>query len=241
MSSVAQPRTVRLLSTAAHACGYWPERTARNVLLDAASTPPGAVYPGLLAAGFRRSGDTIYRPRCDACNACVPVRIPVAEFRADRSQRRCLARNADLSVQLTPASPDAEVLDLYQRYLESRHPRSGMFTSDAGEFADMFLTAWSGTRFLVVRGGSRLVAVAVTDITRTGCSAVYTFFEPARTHAARGLGTFAILSQIALTRTLGLPHLYLGYWLDRHADMHYKERFRPQERLESTGWVDRTG
>ncbi len=235
--------TLRLLHTAPHSCGYWPERSARNLVLDPATDSPGAAFPQLLAAGFRRSGPVLYRPRCDACTACIPVRIPVADFRPDRSQHRCLARNADLDVTLGPSQCDAEVLELYARYIDARHSGSAMTAEDTTEFGAMFLAEWADTRFVCMRAGGRLLAVAVTDVTTVGCSAVYTFFDPAPAHAARSLGTFAILSQVALTRTLQLPHLYLGYWLDRHPAMHYKLRFRPQHHLLVEEWTDaqRTG
>lgn len=234
----APPRPVRLLRTTAHACGYWPERSARNVVLDTGASAPGETFPELLAAGFRRSGEAIYRPRCDACDACVPVRLPVSRFRPDRAQRRCLARNTDLRVTLEPARCDDAIIDLYRRYVDARHPGSGMSTDDAGEFGAMFLTAWVRTSFLCVRDGPELLAVAITDLTRLGSSAVYTFFDPAEHNAARGLGTFSILAQVALTRALGLPHLYLGYWLEGHPNMHYKARFREQQHLRSSGWED---
>ncbi len=235
---VAPPRPVRLLRTTAHACGYWPGRSARNVMLDADASAPGEVFADLLAAGFRRSGEAIYRPRCDACNACIPVRLPVVLFRPDRGQRRCLERNADLSVTLEPATSDARTIELYRRYVDARHPGSGMSTDDADDFVAMFFTAWAQTKFVCVRADQELLAVAITDITRIGCSAVYTFFNPAKQYAARGLGTFSVLAQVALTRALGLPHLYLGYWLDQHPNMHYKQRFRPQQHLQAQGWID---
>ena len=238
MSAATPPAPQRLLRTAAHACGYWPERSARNLIFDDSAGGSDDAFERLLAAGFRRSGGIVYRPLCDACTACIPVRIPAPDFRPDRAQRRCLARNADLMVSLEAAGLDNGILDLYRRYVDARHPGSGMSTGDPNEFAAMFLTAWANSRFVCVRAEQQLLAVAITDITSVGCSAVYTFFDPATVPAARGLGTFAILAQVALTRALELPHLYLGYWLDRHPNMHYKARFRPQQRMTSQGWID---
>ncbi len=229
-----------MLETRDHACGYWPERSARNIVLDAEAHAPGTMFPHLLAAGFRRSGDLVYRPRCRACAACVPVRVPVGRFRPNRAQRRCLARNADLAVALEPARVDAEVLELYSRYLAARHPRGGMEAGDADALAAMLLADWADTRFVCVRAGGdpRPLAIAITDVTSSGCSAVYTFFDPAPEWSRRSLGTFSILTQIALTRELGLPHLYLGYWLDKHPNMHYKSGFRPQQHLVAGVWID---
>lgn len=237
MPAATPPIPLRLLRTTAHACGYWPERSARNLVLDARANAPGAAYPDLLASGFRRSGEVLYRPRCDSCSACIPVRIPVDGFRPDRTQRRCLARNDDVSVTLESPSLGEEVLELYQRYVNTRHPGSGMSTGDADAFAEMFLVEWGQTRFVCVRARATLLAVAITDVTAIGCSAVYTFFDTAQANGSRGLGTFSILAQVALTRTLELPHLYLGYWLNGHPNMHYKARFRPQQHLKSDSWI----
>jgi arginyl-tRNA--protein-N-Asp/Glu arginylyltransferase len=225
---------IRVFQTAEHACGYWPERRARDIVLDPDSRALPAVYPSAMEQGFRRSGGHVYRPQCARCVACVPVRIDVAGFSPNRSQRRCLARNADLSEALEPAQRSDRVFELYRRYLGARHPKGGMDEPRPQDF-DAFLTAnWSPTRFLCLQLDQRLVAVAVTDLLPNGLSAVYTFFEPE--HAARSLGTECILRQIALAQRLGLPHVYLGFWLKGHPKMDYKRRFRGVEALLGGEW-----
>ena len=226
--------SMRLFHTAEHFCGYWPERIARDLVLDPHDPALPAAYPDALALGFRRSGALVYRPHCNGCRACVPVRILVDAFEPDRSQRRCLRGNADLEVRLAPASRDREQVELYRRYLAARHPDGGMDGGDGGDF-DRFLTGpWSPTRFLEIRNCGRLLAVAVTDVLPQALSAVYTFFDP--DSAARGLGTFAVLQQIALARRERLAHLYLGFWIDRHPKMHYKLKFRPLQLLDGREW-----
>lgn len=233
---------LRLFQTGEHPCGYWPERTARDLVLDPHDQRLGGLYPLALGWGFRRSGDLVYRPHCAHCQACVAVRIPVARFSADRSQRRCLARNADLEVRITAASTRQDLFDLYQRYLRHRHANGGMDEHGLHEFEQFLIGSWSQTRFMEMRlpdadgKGSTLLGVAVTDVTEQGLSAVYTFFDPA--HAARGLGTFAILQQIQWARREGLPHLYLGYWIREHQKMDYKRRYRPLEAYNGRHWRD---
>jgi arginine-tRNA-protein transferase len=160
--------------------------------------------------------------------------VPVARFRPDRSQRRCLARNADLAVRIAPAAYTDEYFALYQRYLSARHRDGGMDDARPDDFARFLYTGWSPTRFIEFRRGEHLLGLAVTDFCPSGLSAVYTFFDPDET--ARGLGTFAILSQIRLARERGLPHVYLGFWIEGHPKMHYKARYRPLEVLRDGGW-----
>jgi len=210
-----------------HTCGYFPERSARNVVLDPATPDLRQVYGAALENGFRRAGGQVYRPHCAHCRACIPCRVPVATFRPDRAQRRCARRNADLELRDMPASFDAERFALYQRYVQSRHPGGGMDDTSREDFAHFIAADWSPTMFLEARADGRLVAVAVTDVTAAGLSAVYTFFDPAE--SARGLGTFMILSQIELARRWHLAHVYLGFWIAGHPKMDYKQRFQPLE------------
>lgn len=230
---------LRLFRTGLHPCGYWPQRQARNLVLDPAAPRLARLYPTALAWGFRRSGDMVYRPDCPGCRDCVPVRIPVEEFRPDRSQRRCLARNADLVTRVAPACCSDAHLALYRRYLQARHPGGGMDDPDANDFERFLIGSLAQVRFLEIRlpaatGPGRLVAVAVTDLAPEALSAVYTFYEPGM--AERSLGTFAILQQLAWTRRSARAHLYLGYWIAGHPKMDYKRRFRPLQAFDGHDW-----
>jgi arginine-tRNA-protein transferase len=226
--------SIRLLKTLPHPCGYYPERVAQNLVIDPLATDLPDVYEFALTRGYRRAGGHIYRPACARCQSCVPARLPVAEFTPDRSQRRCQRRNADLRLHDAPATHSDEAFDLYRRYLAARHRGGGMDDAEHEDFSRFLTSPWSPTRFLEFRLDARLLAVAVTDVTRHGLSSVYTFYAPEEIE--RGLGTFAILSQVALTRRLGLPHLYLGYWIDGHPKMSYKSRFRPLELMRGARW-----
>nr|WP_235872612.1 arginyltransferase [Pseudoxanthomonas winnipegensis] len=234
-SGTLPPRDdVRLFHTGEHPCGYWPERTARDLVLDPRDPRLPMFYPTALSWGFRRSGDLVYRPHCHGCRACVPVRIPVAHFRPDRSQRRCAARNARVEARVVAAQRSDEHLALYQRYLTSRHVGGGMDDHGATEFEQFLVGRWSQTRFLELREDGRLIAVAVTDLVPAALSAVYTFFDPDL--AERSLGTLAILRQIEWARRDRHTHLYLGYWIDGHRKMDYKRRFAPLEAFDGRSW-----
>ena len=232
---------LRLFHTGEHPCGYWPERLARDLVLDPRDPRLPHWYPLSLGWGFRRSGDIVYRPHCHGCRACVAVRIPVDRFAPDRSQRRCLARNADVELRVLPAQRTDEQLALYRRYLAARHAGGGMDGHGAAEFEQFLIGRWSEGRFLELRqrvehGRGPLLAVAVTDVIDTALSAVYTFYDP--DHAARGLGTLAVLKQLEWARREGRRHLYLGYWIDGHGKMDYKRRFRPLEAFDGRHWRD---
>ncbi|HEX2082578.1 MAG TPA: arginyltransferase [Xanthomonadaceae bacterium] len=227
---------LRVFHTGDHVCGYFPDRIARDLVLDPRDPRLAQHYPIALGWGFRRSGDLVYRPHCRGCRACLAVRVPVAEFVPGRSQRRCLARNADLDARVVPTQRSEEHLALYQRYLRSRHSGGGMDDHGAPEFEQFLIGSWSEGRFLELRqhGSHKLLGVAVTDLIDDALSAVYTFYEPEE--AVRGLGTFAILQQIEWARREARSHLYLGYWIAGHGKMDYKRRFRPLEGFDGRRW-----
>ena len=228
---------VRMFRTGTHACGYWADREARDLVLDPRDPRLPQLYPMALDWGFRRSGDIVYRPSCVGCQACVAVRVPVASFRPDRSQRRCLKRNADVDARIVAPLRTAEHLALYRKYLTTRHRGGGMEDHGAPEFEQFLIGSWNEGRFLELRerGSHRLLAVAVTDLVDAALSAVYTFYDPDA--AARGLGTLAVLKQLEWAARDGRSHLYLGYWIAGHAKMDYKRRFQPLEGFNGRGWA----
>ncbi len=227
---------LRLFHTGEHPCGYFPERIARDLVLDPRDPRLASFYPVALSWGFRRSGDLVYRPHCEGCRACVAVRLPVNAFKPDRSQRRCAARNAQVEARVVPAERTNEHLDLYRRYLAARHRDGGMDGHGAIEFEQFLVGSWSEGRFLELREHGRLLAVAVTDVIADGLSAVYTFFDPEPELRSRSLGTLAILQQLQWARRESRRYLYLGYWIDGHHKMDYKQRFRPLEEFDGRRW-----
>ena len=225
---------IRLFLTADHPCGYFPERRARDLLLDPHDPRVPIVYGQALDMGFRRSGAHIYRPRCPECQACQPLRIDVARFAPNRSQRRCLRRNADIGPLTISERPGDAHFALYQRYVRHRHPDGGMDRGNRFDFDSFIRAEWSPTRFAELHLDGQLVAVAVTDLLEAGLSAVYTFFDPAL--ETRGLGTLAILRQIEWARASRRRWLYLGFFIAGHPKMHYKCRFAPAEVLRDGSW-----
>ncbi|GAB1406991.1 arginyltransferase [Thermomonas brevis] len=227
---------LRIFRTGAHPCGYFAERTANDLVLDPHDPRLAALYPMALDWGFRRSGDILYRPGCQGCRACVAVRVPVALFAPNRSQRRCLARNADVDARIVAPVRTEEQLALYRKYLGARHRGGGMDDHGGHEFDQFLVGSWNDGRFLELRqrDSHRLLGVAVTDLAGGAMSAVYTFYDP--DEAARGLGTLGVLKQLEWARRDGHAHLYLGYWIAGHPKMDYKRRFQPLEGFDGRGW-----
>jgi arginyl-tRNA--protein-N-Asp/Glu arginylyltransferase len=220
-------RTVRLYASPPHPCAYLEEREAVTQFIDPAQPVNSHLYSQLVDVGFRRSGEYVYRPRCNACQACRPARIAIGAFQAARGQRRIWRRNRDLKVTPVPAGFREEHFALYRRYISTRHAGGDMDVTDPERYREFLLSSWADTWCYEFRLDSHLLAVAVVDRLTQGLSAVYTFFDPAC--AERSLGTFAVLWQIADAERHGLPWLYLGYWIEECPKMSYKSRFHPLE------------
>lgn len=226
---------IKLYQGSVNDCSYLADKQAINIYADPHHPHPRAVYNQLIKRGFRRSGEYVYRPGCTDCAACTPVRICADNFKPRRTDKRNLASNADLEVDFTKAIFTEEYFDLYKRYLNARHPNGGMDNPAPEDFSRFLLNPWGETLFLDVRLDGRVIAVAVTDATSDGLSAVYTFFDPK--HHKRGLGKYCILQQIELCKAMAYPFLYLGYWVDGCQKMQYKTDFHPQEHFNGHEWL----
>jgi arginine-tRNA-protein transferase len=227
-------RQIPLLLSMPQACSYLPQRLTSNLVVDPAIGVDMALYSQLIRQGFRRSGRILYRPHCEACRQCLSLRIPVGEFTPRRRHRRVMQRNRELVMNPCNARFQQAHFELYRRYTASRHSGGSMAGANPDEYLDFLTADWSNTLFLEMREQGRLLAVAVTDQVSDGLSAVYTFFEPELPQ--RSLGTFALLSQLELAAQLGLPHLYLGYWIRDCPKMAYKADYRPMQVFSEGRW-----
>ena len=235
MGEETESRLYRFYSTDVAPCPYLAERQERRLVALVDGEEGNARLDLLTEAGFRRSQGYLYKPVCPDCRLCVPVRIAVESFRPGRSFRRVLARNRDLSGRVIGAVSTDEQYQLFHSYLRRRHRDGGMIRMDRGAYTEMVEVAPATTRLIEFREPSgRLIGVSLTDFVRSGLSGVYKFFEP--TAAQRSLGTFIILWHVEHARTLGLPYVYLGYWIAESRKMAYKARFAPLERLEGAFW-----
>lgn len=232
--------------TAPQPCPYLSGRMERKLFTHLTRDKPGFLIDNLLKGGFRRSQNIAYMPYCDSCSACVPVRLLVNEFEPKRSLKRIARINRDLVVTRHAATPSSEQYALFRDYIEARHGDGGMAEMSVLDFSLMvedsvvetFITEYR-QKPDPVTGEAPLIAAALCDRLSDGISMVYSFFDPS--FAQRSLGTFMILEHVEYARSVGYPYVYLGYWIEGSRKMRYKERFQPQERLTSRGWVRSSG
>lgn len=217
-----------------HPCSYLDGRRSTILFVDPQRILAPGDYGAFVRQGFRRSGDLVYRPHCQQCNACVPVRVAVREFKQTRGQRRVWEKNRDIAVIEKPARFEAAHFELYRRYQAGRHPDSGMNDADPQKYLGFLASRQVDTAFFEIRSGERLLGVAVADLLPDGISAVYTFFEP--DEPARGLGVYAVLWEIAEAQRRGLDYLYLGYWIGESPKMSYKINYQPLEAFHAGRW-----
>jgi arginyl-tRNA--protein-N-Asp/Glu arginylyltransferase len=229
---------IPLFLTETYLCSYLDAKQARSVFVHPSYPLSATVYGQLMAQGFRRSGDEAYKPYCPACTQCVPIRLAVAEFKPNRSQRRCWQKNSSVEVSVKPPVFEQAHYDMYLRYQMMRHTDGDMARSSPEEYIGFLGGTWGDTAFIEFSIAGQLAAVAVVDRCDDAWSAVYTFFDPQ--FSDYGLGVYAVLWQIEQAKQAGKTFLYLGFWIEACKKMAYKSNYQPMQLLIDNQWIEVT-
>ena len=232
--------------TTPYKCGYLPNKLAQSLIAAPHHLVDSDIYSGLIQQGFRRSGKFAYRPYCDNCKACIAIRLILDEFAPTRSQKRAYKQHANLSVRVLPLGYQQQHFELYTSYQALRHAdeehsqqaeahRTAEIQTEADQYRQFLCK--SNVESLMIEfsdAASAVKIVSVIDVVNDGISAVYTFYDALEAKAS--FGTYSIMWLAEWAKMLGLPYLYLGYWIETSPKMAYKQQFKPQQKLIEGEW-----
>ena len=217
-----------------HDCSYLDDQIAQSLVVSEAFVLDTLIYSRLIEQGLRRSGDQVYAPHCPSCQACIPSRIAVADFQANRKQKRCWQKNRETQITIKSAEFEAEHFQLYLRYQAERHDKQNSQPISEQEYIKFLHSNWCNTWFVEFRINHQLAAVAIVDVLDNALSAVYTFFDPL--FARFSPGVFAVLWQIEQAKHFNLEYVYLGFWIKDCRKMLYKNQYQPLQGLIAQQW-----
>ncbi len=228
------PISPQFYVTAPQPCPYLEGREERKLFTTLEINSALGLNDILSHQGFRRSQNVIYRPSCSNCNACQSARVDVMGFKPSKSQKRIMRRNSGLQRSVIRPWASEDHFALFTKYLENRHADGGMAGMEIDEFAAMVEESPINTQLIEYKQDGEVVAVCLTDSLSDGLSMVYSFFAPELTR--NSVGSFMILDHINMAKKVGLPFVYLGYWVQGSPKMDYKSNYSPLETFRAGKW-----
>lgn len=237
MSSQIKPVPLSFFITPPHDCPYLAKQKSKTLFLSPEINADTHLYSVLLEKGFRRSGEHIYRPQCDQCNACISIRIPVNQFKPNKTQKRCLKKASQFTFKRYPAAFSEQHYQLFDKYVTERHSDGDMYPTTTHQYREFLLCNWLECQYLDIFdiNTQKLIATCVFDQVKDGLSAVYTYFDPE--YSKFSLGRLAILKLIEMAQQQDLNYVYLGYWIKNSQKMAYKGEYRPLECFINDQWI----
>ena len=232
--SIASTQTIQLYLTDSDKCSYLEGKQQRMLLVDPNQPLNNSLSTYFSNHGFRRSGNMTYRPKCDSCQQCVSVRIPVIHYTASKSQRRIIRKNKDTTVSLESLNNALDYFELYYKYQKSRHPDGSMCDSSEEKYLSFIHSDYCNTALMVRRLGEDVVSVTIVDLLNDGASLLYTFFNPKYSSMSPGIAS--IIDAISYCQQHGMPYVYLGFWIADSNKMNYKTQFQPLEGYFNDEW-----
>lgn len=225
---------LKLYSTQEHQCSYLQETPARTLFLDPETPVTAKLIEDLANQGFWRSGHYLFKPQCNTCNACIPIRIPLHDYLFSKNEKRCIKQNQDLEITLHSNVHCNDLYDLYQRYISERHRYGDMFPPSIEQFTNFIANKKAFTKVIRFTLNNQLICASIVDELENSCLAIYTFYDS--NFLERSLGHFSILWQINYSQQRQKRYLYLGYWITASDKMRYKQRYLPHEILKDNQW-----
>ncbi|MEI6896817.1 MAG: arginyltransferase [Psychromonas sp.] len=234
---MTQSTSLNVGMSKAFPCSYLTNKQETLIMLIEPEINAKSYYPVLIANGFRRSGDQVYRPHCLLCQACQSLRIPVQGFIKSRSQKRLVNKNKKFIIKMTDRASE-HYFDLYQRYINKIHHDGPMFPTSKSQYNDFIQSQWNQALFIEIYDQEKLIAVSITDQLITpqsrAWSAFYCFYDP--DYPLNSLGKFAVLVQLKLAIEHKIDYLYIGYYIEACKKMNYKTQFKPHQRFINNEW-----
>ncbi len=226
--------SIPLFLTEQQPCGYLDKKNAQSVFVHPSFSLDTSIYSQLIEQGYRRNGNEVYTPHCPTCSECIPTRLAVNQFKANRNQKRCIKKNQNTRIIVKPAKFEQAHYEMYLRYQNHKHGLGGMADSTEADYINFLSSSWCNTLFVEFSIGQELAAVAIVDLLDNALSAVYTFYEPQ--FSQYSLGNYAVLWQQNHALEMELEFIYMGFWIKNCRKMSYKNQYRPLQGFIENEW-----